>query len=296
VAAILVLLGFANASVFFSGLNFQNIAYDAAIPGLPAIGLALVMSTGGIDLSVGAILSLCGAVTGWMISHGQATGLAVVVGLLIGAGSGMANGMLVGVLSLPSITVTLGSMALIGGIALAIGDGTPFQITFSDSLFTAGSGVVLVVAVLCLGLVGWAVLALTPLGALMVSWGWDTAAARSSGPQVRIGLVPIYAVAGLLAAVAGMIMLGRLQEANPSSGNFVLIPAIAAAMIGGAGLLRGRPLSVPGAALGALLVGTLTNELDLAGASPYWQQVAMGAIILWALLADGIAQFLVEAP
>jgi ribose/xylose/arabinose/galactoside ABC-type transport system permease subunit len=70
VAAILVLLGFANASVFFSGLNFQNIAYDAAIPGLPAIGLALAMSTGGIDLSVGAILSLCGAVTGWMIADG----------------------------------------------------------------------------------------------------------------------------------------------------------------------------------------------------------------------------------
>ncbi|HVC83051.1 MAG TPA: hypothetical protein VNL35_21395 [Chloroflexota bacterium] len=151
------MFGFANASAFFSLPNFQNIAYNAAFSGLLAIGLALVISTGGIDLSVGATLSLCSCVTGWMISNGQATGLAIVVGLLVGAGCGVANGTLVGMLALPPVIVTFGSMALFGGIAAGITN-QPIPVTFPDSLFTVGSGMVIVVGMLLLGLLGWAVL------------------------------------------------------------------------------------------------------------------------------------------
>jgi ribose/xylose/arabinose/galactoside ABC-type transport system permease subunit len=149
--------------------------------------------------------------------------------------------------------------------------------------------------VLLVALAGWVVLAFTPLSAMLANRDWD-ATARSSGPQVRPGLIPIYAIAGLLAAAAGLITIGRLQVADPLSGSYTLITAISAAVIAGAGLLRNGPFSLPRAALGALLVSALVNELDLAGVSFLWQQVAMGAVILCALLIDGIAQCFVDAP
>lgn len=293
-AAILVLLGFADASVFFSVRNAQNIAYGAASFGPLAIGLALVMSTGGIDLSVGASLTLCACVTGRMISNGQSAGLAVMVGLLVGVGCGVANGTLVGALALPPVVATFGSMVLIGGLAAAIADSQGIAVSFFSSLFTPGFGVPLAAATLLLGLAGWAVLALTPVAARVATLDRDRSAARSYGPQVRPGLIPIYALAGLLAALAGMITLGRLQYAESGSGSSFLTAAIAAAMIGGCGLLRAGPRSLPGAAVGAFLVAALTNELNLVGMSAGWQQVAIGAIILCALLSNGIAQFFLD--
>ena len=289
--AILILLVFAKPSLFFSGMNLKNIAYQVEAPGLLAMGLALVMSTGGMDLSLGATLSLCACVSGWMISHGHNTGIAIIVGLLVGIGCGVVNGTLVGMLALPSIIVTLGSVTLIGGIALGIADGQIITVTLPNTIFTDSFSIVLTICLVVLALITWVVLARTPLGELVPNNGWGPTAVRSSEPQVQLGLIPIYAIAGLLAAIGGILTLGRLQAADPSVGAYSFTTAIGSVLVGGAGLFRGGPFSIPGAVLGAVLVSAVDNELIVIGVPEFWQQITVGVIILCSLLFDGVAQF-----
>jgi ribose/xylose/arabinose/galactoside ABC-type transport system permease subunit len=290
---ILVLLKFIDLSAFFSVRNWQNIAFDAVPIGLIATGLALVMVAGAIDLSVAANFSLCMGVTGWLIANGHSAGMAIIIGLLIGVACGALNGALVGVLGLPAITVTLGSLAMVSGLTLAIGDGQPMMVNFFPSLFTGGFAIILALLMVLVAGALWLGLSITAFGASIADPTMRVGAGGPLDTLVRPALIPLFCCTGLLAAVAALVELGRLQESDPNIGSSSLITVIAAVVVGGAGLFRGGPLSILGAALGAVLVSIVSNELIIAGVTYSWVQFALGAIIAVSLLIDRMPAFAV---
>ncbi len=207
---ILVLLKFCDLSAFFSVRNWQNIAFEAVFIGLPAMGLALVMAAGAIDLSVAANLSLCAVVAGWLIAHSHSAGEAILLGILVGIACGALNGALVGILGLPSISTTLGSLAMIGGLAYAIGDGQPIMVNFFPDLFTGNFGIVLAIMMVLLAGALWVVLAGTSFGASISDPSLRAGEGSPLDTPVRPELIPLFCGAGLLAALAALVELGRL--------------------------------------------------------------------------------------
>ncbi len=221
-----------------------------------------------------------------MAANGQPGVTAVAAGILAGVACGIANGALVGVLGLPSVTITLGSMAAITSITLLISD---YPIRFVEDLVDAlswdNAGFVEIGAALVAGVVLTAVVLALPGSGPGGAPGPTTA--RPGTPAVAM---LSHVVAGTLAAVAGILLLGRVQAFDPGMGSEYLVPAAAAAVVGGGGLLCGDALSIAGAAFGAILVAALTNELLLAGVSQFWQQLAIGIVIVVGLVLDRVAR------
>jgi ribose/xylose/arabinose/galactoside ABC-type transport system permease subunit len=290
---ILVLLKFCNLSEFFSVQNWQSIAFEAVPIGLLGMGLALVMVVGAIDLSIAANFSLCVVVAGWLLTHGHSAAAAIVGAGLAGVICGAINGTLIGVLGLPSVTVTLGSLAMISGLAFAISDGQIMAVNFFPDLFTGGFGIFLVILIVLLAGALWFVLSTGSLGALISDPSRQPRAGNSQDAMVRPELISLFCGAGLLAALAALIEIGQQLAADPNSGSSFLITAITAAAVGGVGFFRGGPLAIPGAALGAVLISIVNTELILADVSYGWVQFTLGAIIAASLLIDRLLEFTV---
>jgi ribose/xylose/arabinose/galactoside ABC-type transport system permease subunit len=272
---------------FLTPGNLINVVRQTSVNGIIAVGMTLVILSGGIDLSVGSILALTGVVAASLVTSGQAPPLAMFSALALGFALGALNGMAVAYLRIPPFIATLGMMAIARGLALSYTQGRPIT-GFPDAFRWLGAGWVgpFPVPVLVMALVfgfGGILLQFTVWGEHLLAIGNNPTAARAAGIPVARRLVLTYALSGGLAALAGLILIGRLDSAPPTLGIGYEFDAIAAVVIGGTSLAGGEGW-LGGTLIGALLIGMLNNGINLLNIPSFYEQVFKGGVIAIALL------------
>lgn len=273
--------------------NVQNILQQIPVNGIMAIGMTLVIITAGIDLSVGSVLAFSAVVATSFVSstHHQPYPLivALAMGVLVGLVCGSINGLLIAKRRLAPFIVTLGMMTVARGLALVYTEGRPV-IELSDSYNKIGSGSIGPVpfpALIFFGVVvvGTFILHFTRFGRYVYAVGGNELAAKVSGVNTDRVLIGVYALAGALAGVAGIILSSRVMSGPPAVGQGSELDAIAAVVIGGTSLSGGIG-SIANTIVGVLIIGVMNNGLDLLNVPSYWQQVVKGLIIVLAVLLD----------
>jgi ribose/xylose/arabinose/galactoside ABC-type transport system permease subunit len=278
------------ATPYFATLdNLRNVAEQSTVIGTLAVGMTFVILAGGIDLSVGSVVALAGIVLAMLLRSGVPTAVAVVGAVASGVAAGLVNGALVTFGRLPPFIATLGTMSVARGLALLLADGRPIS-GFPEGLRALATTRVAglpVSVLLMLGLfaVAHLVLSRTVLGRATYAIGGNAEAARLAGIAVRTYTTITYAIAGTSAALCATLLLARLDSAQPIAGIGYELDAIAAVVIGGTSLLGGSG-SVLGTLVGALIMSVLRNGLNLLGVSSYVQQIAIGTVIVVAVLID----------
>jgi ribose transport system permease protein len=274
---------------FLTGNNLANLARQVAIFGILAIGQLMVILTGGIDLSVGSILGLAGAVTAQLLVSGVPIIPAILIGVVVGAVLGLANGVLVTRFKLPPFIATLGMLGIARGIVLVITDANTIQ-GLPDSFQTVANGTVLgipnlLIIFVIITAIAWFVLNRTVFGRYVYAVGSNPEAARLAGVPVAMVTTAVYVIAGALAAVGGVLLTSRLGAGVPTAGTGFELQAIAACVIGGASLSGARGSAI-GAACGALIIGVLNNGGNLLAINAFYLQIAIGALVLVAVGFD----------
>lgn len=279
---------------FFTWQNVSIVTQQASINIVLAAGMTFVILTGGIDLSVGSVLSAA-AVAAMLASNLPGWGwIGVPIGLGVGLGFGIVNGALISLLRLPPFIVTLGSLTAVRGIARLLGhDTTIFNPQLSFAFIGNGSilGVPwLVVIALVVVAASWFVLRRTVLGLHIYSIGGNLEAARLSGIKVRAVELFVYAVSGLFAGLGAVMSAARLYAANGLQlGQSYELDAIAAVILGGTSFVGGVG-SIIGTLIGALIIAVLSNGLVLLGVSDIWQYIIKGLVIVGAVALDRYRQ------
>ena len=275
---------------FLTGPNLLNIGIQASVIAVLAFGLTFVIVAAGIDLSVGSVAALSAMGSAWMFSQGSMPGwIALIGGLLIGALSGAVSGFALAYGKLPSFIATLAMLSVARGLTLVISDGRPIGTAPEVSFLGGNIGpvpmpiIVLVIA----GAVAAFILNFTVMGRYMYAVGGNTEAARLSGVPVRKVLVTVFALSGLFAGLAGLLLSGRLDSAQPQAAAGYELDAIAAVVIGGASLAGGVG-RISGTLVGALVLVVIRNGLNLLNVSSFWQQVVIGLVIAVAVGIDSL--------
>jgi len=285
--AVCVVLAVASP-VFATSGNLLNVALATSVTALLAAGQTFVIILAEIDLSVGAVLGFSAAITALTLRH-QSTVTAIVVGLLVGAGAGLVNGLLVPHARMPSCIATLATMSVLGGLTLQLSQGNPIAVTdydFQNIGQARLAGVPTPVWIMVLVFIGFGVLlARTRFGRYVYATGDNAEAARLSGIAVDRVKILAFVISGLLAALAGFIVSARLSTAEPTAGTGLELEAIAAVIIGGTSLAGGRG-DLVGTIVGALILGVIDNGMNLLDVSPFLQSVVKGLVILFAVLLD----------
>lgn len=275
--------------------NQLNVLRRCSVNAILAVGMTAIIISGGIDLSVGAILAVAGMAGAWTIiqcgGNSSSMWLGTLSGICAGTLCGMLNGGLITSLKLPPFIVTLGTMSIYRGIAYVLNDGQPYNVPFYKFL---GSGELLhvPVSVLIAGaltLIASLTLRYTPLGRYTYAIGSNREAAYHAGINIRRNLLAIYTLSGLLAGVAAMIQTSRTVSAQPTAGIGLELDIIAAVVIGGASLSGGRG-SILGTVIGTLLISYLRNGCTLLGITTNVQLIVIGAIIISAVAVDQVAR------
>lgn len=276
---------------FLTWLNMLNVARQAAPIIVIGVGMTFVMATAGIDLSVGSLVALVSVLIIALLGFGLPTAVVLPAVLLVGVLTGIANGFFVKV-GLPAFVVTLASLTTLRGIAFVVSDGYASPVTDPVVLWL-GRGeigqihVPIVIAVLIAAL-GWVILNKTRFGLYALAVGGREEAARVMGIDVgRIKLL-VYAGVGLLAALGGIVLTGRLGNGSPNAGVMLELDVIAATVLGGTSLFGGVA-TIGGTIAGALFINFVRNGLNLLGVNPFWVQVATGVILLMAVLLNTVA-------
>lgn len=272
---------------FLTGANQINILRQATISGIVAIGMTLVILTAGIDLSVGSILALSAVITADLLKQGVSVLLAILIAFGIGALMGMVNGLMIARGKIPPFIATLGMLTVGRGLTLMYTQGKPFTGLPDAFRFigTASIGPVpmpIVIAALLFILVG-VVLSRTRFGEYIYLTGDNPVAAQLAGVNTNRVIVLVYMISGMCAALAGLILIARLDSAQPVIGAGYEFSAIAAVVVGGTSFSGGEG-TLLGTLLGALLIETLSNGLNLLNVSQLWEQVIKGVVIALALL------------
>ncbi len=274
--------------VFLTTANLLNVALATSVTALLAAGQTFVIILGEIDLSVGSMLGFSAMVTALTLRHAPAP-VAIVVGLLVGAGCGLVNGLLVTKTRMPSFIVTLATMSIVAGLSLQLSKGNPVSVT--DYSFqnigqarTAGVPVPVWIMIAVFVVCG-ILLARTRYGRYVYATGDNGEAAKLSGIPVARVTTLAFVISGLLAGLAGFIVTARLSTAEPTAGTGLELEAIAAVIIGGTGLAGGRG-NLVGTIVGAFILGVVDNGMNLLDVSPFLQNVVKGGVILFAVLLD----------
>jgi ribose transport system permease protein len=291
-AIALVVLGGALAllsPVFLTPENLLNVARQVSVNAVMGAGMTFVILTAGIDLSVGSVLALAGVVMASAVKAGLPLALALLAGLAAGTGFGVANGVTVAYGRVAPFIVTLAMLTIARGTTLVYTGGLPIS-NLGAAFDWFGQGDVFgipvpVLVMLLVFLLSYVVLAQMVVGRYVYAIGGNAEAARLSGINVRRYTVLVYAISGLLSAVAAVILTARLDSAQPTAGTGYELDAIAAVVLGGTTLMGGEG-SIGGTLLGAFLIGVLNNGLNLLNVSSFYQQVVKGLVILLAVLLD----------
>jgi ribose transport system permease protein len=272
---------------FLTMQNVLNLLLQATVNATIAAGMTLVILTAGIDLSVGSVLALTAVVTADVLQMGVPVPLAVLAGLGLGAAVGVVNGLLITHGRIPPFITTLGMMTLARGLALSYAGGQPIT-GLPEAFLGIGTSDLLGIpspvwiTALIYG-VGIFLLSRTTLGRYVYAIGNNPVASRVAGLPVRATTIAVYAVSGTLAALAGMILVARLDSAQPVMGIRYELDAIAAVVVGGAALTGGEG-TLWGTVLGALIMAMIANAINILNVSPFYAQVLQGGVIIAALL------------
>lgn len=276
---------------FLTVNNILNVLRQVSINALIAFGMTFVILTGGIDLSVGSILALAGALTGGLLAGGMDPLLAVLLGILIGFALGAINGIIITKGKVAPFIATLATMTIYRGLTLVYTDGRPIT-GFTESTFfnSIGRGYVLgipipVIIMIIIFIIAYFILRKTTFGKSVYAIGGNEEATRLSGIKVDRIKIIVYSISGALAALAGIILTSRLNSAQPTAGTSYELDAIAAVVLGGTSLSGGKG-RIFGTLVGALIIGVLNNGLNLLDVSSFYQQVVKGGVILLAVLLD----------
>ncbi len=307
-----LIFAFAAPGKFLSPLNLSVVLQQVTIIAILGMAQTLIILTAGIDLSVGMIMILCSVVMGrTCVVYGVPLFIAFPLGLLVGLACGMVNGLLVTMLRLPPFIVTLGTWSIFGALNVwysrsetiraqdieaaapflqwtrtlikpydlmaNFGLGLPF---LKGWVVTYGSLLMILLAILL-----WYVLNRTAFGRHVYATGDDPDAARLSGINTKRTLIAVYALAGLICAIAAWVLIGRIGGVSPQAGQTANLDSITAVVIGGTSLFGGRG-SIIGTLIGALIVGVFRNGLALSGLEVLWQDFAVGVLIIVAVTID----------
>ncbi len=276
---------------FMSPTNLLNLLRQVSTNALIAFGMTFVIITGGIDLSVGSTLALSSALMAGMIASGLNPVLAMGMGLVLGAFLGACNGVMITKGKMAPFIATLATMTIYRGLTLVYTDGNPitgigdsFIFKYMGRGYLFGIPFPVVVMLLFFGVL-YVLLHKMTFGRKTFALGGNEKAAFIAGIKSDRIKIAIYSISGLMAAVAGIIMTSRLNSAQPTAGNAYEMDAIASVVLGGTSLSGGRGRLV-GTLIGALIIGTLNNGLNLLGVSSFYQQVVKGVVIIIAVLLD----------
>lgn len=290
-AALLMLFLFftlANRN-FISMMNILNILKQATPIIIIAIGQTFVLITAGIDLSIGSVIACSGVIAAICMRDGMPVWISMVAGLLFGVLVGIINGSLIVYGKLPAFIATMGTMTTVRGLALFLTQGIPIgslpkeftQIGTQRTFNVPNQVYIMAILAIIFGFV----LSKTKIGRYTYAMGSNYEATRLSGVNVNLTLIIVYTISGFLAAWAGMIMTANVISAAPTAGDGYELDAVASSVIGGASTLGGEGI-IPGTVLGALVIATLRNGLNLSGASPFIQKMIIGIVIIAAVFID----------
>jgi ribose transport system permease protein len=285
---------------FFTINNGWNVMRQIAVNVCISVGMTLIVLTAGIDLSVGSVLALCGAITAGLLKYGielPPASLfigftllgAVLAGLLTGTILGLFNGWTITKFKVPPFVATLAMLTIARGLTMLWTKGHPISNLGNDFAYF-GTGWLLGIPVpvwiaAIVVLLAVIITQKTKLGRYIYAIGGNENAAKLSAINIKRVKITVYAIAGGLAALGGLIITSRLDSAQPNAGASYELDAIAAVVIGGTSLSGGKG-SIWGTVLGAVIIGVLNNGLVLLDVSPFWQQVVKGAVILLAVIID----------
>lgn len=278
---------------FFTPDNLLNILRQTSVNAIIAVGMTLVILTAGIDLSVGSILALTGALAATMVGADLPVIIAIPAALLAGAALGGISGAIIAKGKVQAFIATLVTMTALRGFTMVFTDGRPISTGFSensDAFAVLGTGYWLgiPVPIWIMALVfalAWYLLNHTRLGRHIYALGGNEAATRLSGINVDRVKIAVYTLCGALSALAGLIVTSRLSSAQPTAGMGYELDAIAAVVVGGTSLMGGKG-RIMGTLIGALIIGFLNNALNLLDVSSYYQMIAKAAVILLAVMVD----------
>ncbi len=263
----------------------RDIIEQSTVMLIMATGTTVLLLSGNLDLSVGSLLALVAVVTGSVLLAGMPVWVAVVVGLLVGAIGGFINGVIVVKTGVPTLIVTLGTLMIFRGLANMIGTGKDMS-RFPDSFRWFGSGfigpfIITVISVIAI----WFLLSRTRLGFNAYAIGGNSEVARLSGVNVNRNTIIYYSIGGLMAGLAAIVQTARLDFATPNRGQAMELWVIAATVIGGTSMFGGVG-GVGGTIIGVLIIKSLQTGLIHLHVPSFWQQVAIGAVIILAVWLD----------
>jgi ribose transport system permease protein len=299
---VLVVFGIAMSllsPVFMTRGNIEAILLGLTVEGTIAVGMAIVLISGGFDLSVGSTLGFAGVVTGLALTAGLPTPVSIVFGLLAALGVGLSNGLLIAKMKINPFIATLGMQITIRGLLLVIAKGRAV-LNLPSSFTVIGQG-----RLFGMQYPIYVMLILVILGDLMLRnsrflrqnyyVGGNRRAAWLSGINVDLVIIVDYCIVALLAGIAGLLITGRFGSSSLTVGTGTELRVITAAILGGASLSGGEG-SVLGAFLGALFIGVLANALNLMGVDVYWQNLVTGLILIIAVVVDVVNERRKSSP
>ncbi|MDD6619057.1 MAG: ABC transporter permease [Lachnospiraceae bacterium] len=288
IIAIIVVMSFVSP-VFMTSKNIINIIRQISINGIIAVGMTFVILTGGIDLSVGSVVAITSVIVGSMLQGGSNWLVACIVALLISLVFGAFNGFMIAYVGFQPFIATLATVTMGSGIALAYSDGKPFTIS-NESFLKIGQGylgaipipIVLLVIVVAIGLI---ILKTTTFGRYVFAIGGNKNAAKLSGVRTRRVELMVYVISALCASIVGLILSARISSGQPTAGEGYELDAIAATAIGGTSMTGGVG-SLTGTIFGFVLLGLMTNSMNLLNINSFYQEIVKGILIIIAVFLD----------
>lgn len=276
--------------VFFSPVNLANLFRQTGFVLIPALGMTFVLIAAGIDLSVGSVMGLGGVVAGFcMVNFGLPIWLSIIITLACGLLIGFINGSFIVKFNIPPMIMTLGMMYIARGIVFISTKGLPiYPIPKSFQAIEQGTllGIPTIIPIcLILCVIAHFIFTRTTFGRSIYALGGNSDAAKLSGINTRKVSVNVYALCGLMAALAGVLMSARLGSAQPNAGEGYEMNVIAACIIGGTSTFGGRG-TVLGTAIGALFMSVLANSMTLMKVDVYYQKLVIGAVLIVAVVLD----------
>ena len=278
---------------FLSPKNIMNILRQTSVNAVIAAGMTFVILTGGIDLSVGSILCISGAVCASILVSGQNVVIAVLAALVVGAVVGFLNGFIISKGKLQPFIATLATMTVLKGLTLVYTNGNPITLGSNElamSFGKIGGGTILgiptpAMIMILVFMVCYYILHNTKMGRYTYALGSNEEATKLSGLNTDKIKIWVYTISGILASIAGIIITSRLYSAQPTAGSGYELDAIAAVVLGGTSLNGGKG-KITGTIIGALIIGVLSNALNILDVSSYYKTMVKGAVILLAVLLD----------
>jgi ribose transport system permease protein len=290
---LLIVFSVLRPDVFPTGRNLRNIIEQVATLAIVASGVTVVMITGDLDLSVGAIASLVGVVAALLMKSGMGTFASILVAMALGTGAGLLNGLLIAYGGLSAFVGTLATMTAYGGVALLISKGTTiFALPENFRVLGQGSMGFLPISVLIMALTVLVVALLleqTTYGRRLYAIGGNEEASFLSGIRTRQVRLIAFGVSGFFASLGGIVLTSRLFSAHPQAGSPFMLNAAAAVFLGMTAFREGEA-NIWGTLLGVFIIGVMGNGLNILGINTYVQSILTGAIIIFAVLLSSLAK------